>query len=539
MLFSRIRRLWSDETHGLTTAAFFLGTASVLSRLAGLVRDRLLASTFGAGPELDAYYAAFRWPDVLYNLLIVGALSTGFIPVCTEYLRRRGEDDAKRLAGQTFSLVAVILLVFCALLIIGASWVVPFTVAGFDPDRQRLTVDLTRIMALSPLLLGLSAVMGGILQTTKRFFAFALAPIFYNGGIIAGILLFAPRFGIRGVAGGVVLGAALHFVAQASVVRRSGWWSIPWPTVRSEGIRRIAAMMGPRTLGLAITQINVVILLFLASSLPVGSVAVFSLAQNLQSFALGVVGVSFAVASLPLLSSAAADQDADGYADALGRTARRILLLIIPLALLMFLLRAQIVRVVLGDGAFGWNDTIRTLDVFAWFVLSLPAQALVPLFARAFYALHNTWTPVKIGLVAEAVNILFAYFLRGMFGINGLAIAFSISALVQAIVLWIWLRRQSYARRAKIHDGLWQVIVASFALLIIAKGVSIAIGATYDLRRVWQVLFQAGASSILSGAAYIAVLRLLRNEEVLSMIAKVRDRYHKRWKHDLRSGDGV
>ena len=201
-MISFLKRLWLGETSGLTTAAVIVGVASMLSRLLGVVRDHTLASVFGAEPELDAYYAAFRLPDFLYNLIILGALTAGFIPVFTEYLERKNAHDAWRMAEEVLSIVGVIMAVSCLVLAVAAPWIVPWTTPGFTGDHLATTVTLSRIMFLSPFLLGLSAVMGGVLQATRRFFAFALAPILYNVGIIFGAVFLSKYFGISGVAWG-------------------------------------------------------------------------------------------------------------------------------------------------------------------------------------------------------------------------------------------------------------------------------------------------------------------------------------------------
>ena len=519
-MLNRLRAAWHGETSGLTAAAVIVGIASLASRVVGLFRDRILASTFGAGSALDTYYAAFRIPDFLYNLIILGALSAGFIPVFSEYLAKRGEKEAWQLSERVLSLVGAAMAVCCVVLALAAPWIVPLTVPGFSPENTALTVHLTRIMLLSPFFLGLSAVMGGILQAQRRFFAFSLAPVFYNLCIILGTLLLAPRFGMTGVAIGVVVGAVLHFAVQASVAIRLGVRRVPFPSFRHEGVRRIIRLMLPRTAGLAVSQLNLVILLIFASTLATGSVAVFNLASNLQSFPVGIIGISFAVAAFPALSEAASRKDREAFLKALSGTARKIIFCILPATALFFLLRAQTVRLALGAGFFDWDDTIRTATVLGIFAFSLLGQSLVPLFARAFYALQNTRTPLVIGLCTEVVNLLLAWWLHRVWGITGLAVAFSVAAYVNAGLL-IWQLRRTYGPiggRA-VARSIVVSFVASCAIIVAGYPVREFFGHwLFPLRSSWQVLVQAGAAGVVGVCAFVLVAYVLKSEELMDMI---------------------
>lgn len=521
-MFCFLRRLWQGETDGLTAAAFIVGAASILADLAGVLRDRALASTFGAGNQLDVYYAAFRIPDFLYNLVVLGALSAGFIPVFTHYLKKRGDAEAFALAERILSVVGVSVAVACAFAALATPWIMPIMTPGFSPEKMEMTIRLTRILFLSPVFLGLSAVMGGVLQSTRRFLAFSLAPVLYNCGIIFGVLVLAKPFGIAGVAWGVVIGAALHFLTQASVAVPLGMRRLRAPSFKDEGVRRILKLMIPRAAGLAVTQFNLVILLALASSLQSGSVAVFNLANNLQSFPLGLIGISFAIAAFPELARAAASDDKRAYAESLGSAGRKILFLILPTTIIFLLLRAQIVRLILGDGRFNWDDTKRTADVLGWLALSLPAQTLIPLIARAFYAVQDTWTPIIIGFVCEIVNIGFALALRPWLGITGLAVAFSAAAFLQLVLLWIWLR----LKRGPLGQGEFTVsaaktLVASIALGLVAYPVRVWIGTVYPLRTFWQVALQGVAAGLCGSAAFLIVVWLLRSRELNEFVQAI------------------
>ena len=520
-----LKKLWEGETDGLTAAAFIIGAASLASRLVGILRDRILASTFGAGTQLDAYYAAFRLPDFLYNLIILGAITAGFIPVFIEYLESKGKEEAWRVAESVLSLVGAVMGGLSLLLILLAPVLVPWTTPGFDPEKIRLTVSLSRIMFLSPFLIGLSAVMGGILQATKRFLSFALAPVLYNFGIIFGALFLSPRYGIAGVAWGVVIGAFLHLLAQSSVVFRIGMRNLPRPSFKSDGVRRILKLSAPRTLGLAVNQINLVILLILASTLKTGSVAVFNLASNLQSFPIGIIGVSFAVAALPALSRAISAKRPEEYRQTLVDTGRKIVFLILPITVIFLLLRAQIVRLIFGAGRFNWEDTVETAAVLGWFSVSLAAQSIIPLLTRAFYALQNTWTPLWIGIVAEVITAVCAFYFRSFLGVSGLAIAFSLAAMVQLVLLIVWLRKKfGPLGHGAFTLSLFKTVLACVALVGAAYPLRQWIGTLYPLTTFWRVALQCVVTCLGGGAAFFLAAWLLRSQEIKEFSAAIRRR---------------
>ncbi len=517
--------MWHGKTQGLTTAAALVAFASLLSRLLGLVRDRLLASTFGAGNALDAYYAAFRLPDLMYNLLILGALSAAFIPVFTEYLERRGEEEAWRLAEEVLSVVAFTMSIIGMVLALGAPWIMPLIAPGFSPEKIALTVGLARIMFFSPLLLGLSGIMGGILQSTGRFFAFAFAPVLYNLGIIFGILFLVPHWGITGAAWGVVLGALLHLLAQAAVALRLGVRRLPMPNGRHEGVRRIMKMMLPRTAGLAVTQIQLVVLLALASSLRTGDVAVFNLATNLQSVPLGLVGVSYGVVAFSALARSAGRKDMAEFHEVLADAARKILFFVLPITGLSLILRVPLVHFVLGHGQFDAAAAARTVLVFQWMAVSLAFQCLTPLFARAFYAQQDTWTPVVIAMATEIANVVFALMLIPRFGIVGLAIAFSAGEFLE--VCWLWMRLgQQYGFNG--YRAMRSSVTKSFASSAVAVAVGYVVlqacSGVLTTQSSWQLFLEMSLSGGAGTCVFIACQWMLRSSELTEFASALQKR---------------
>lgn len=514
-MLSFFRRLWHGETEQVTTAAMIVAIASLLSRVVGLIRDRILASTFGAGDVLDAYYAAFKVPDFLYNLVILGALSAAFIPVFTEYFETKGKEEAWRLAEKVLSVVGAVMLGACVILFFAMPSLMSIIAPGFEGEKLTLTIELSRIMLVSTTFLALSAVMGGILQSTRRFVAFSLAPVLYNFGIVVGVVFLVPWLGPMGLGWGVVFGAFLHFFAQSSVVLSMGLKHIPRPSFDHDGLRRILRLMAPRTMGLAVSQINLTVILAMASLLAVGSVTVLNLAMNLQTVPIGIFGISFAVAAFPSLSRAASTRDSDEFRDIIGSTTRKIIFFVLPASIAMLILRAQIVRILLGGEAFDWGDTIRTADMFGIFALSAVAQAVSPLLFRGFYALQDTWTAFWISVSIEASNIVLAIFLMKPFGIIGLAIAFSVSAWIGVVLLWFFLRRrQGKLGTREVWNSFFKVLAASFIMVGAMIPVRNLVGTIFTLRTFWEVLLQAGCASVVGIIVFYIACKLMRSPEL-------------------------
>lgn len=432
----------SSPTQSITMAAFIIFSAGITSRILGLLRDRILASQFGAGDTLDIYYAAFRIPDLIYNLLVLGALSAAFIPIFTGLVSRDNKEEAWKLSSGMLTLGVIIISLLSIILAILAPYIMKLITPGFSESKVAEAVMFTRIMFLSPLLLGISAIFGGILVSFKKFLVYSLAPIMYNIGIIIGAVFFVKIMGPIGLAWGVILGAGLHMLIQYPAVKHSGfkYKLIISEVIKNSNLRRVIRLMIPRTMGVAVNQINLLIITIFASMLATGSLTVFNFANNIQSAPLGLFGIAFAIAVFPTLSSFAAKNNKEEFIKNFSQAFRQILFFIIPLSVFIVILRAQLVRVVLGSGKFDWEDTILTFEVLGILALSLFAQSLVPLLTRSFYALQNTKTPFYIALFSEAINILIVVMLIGKYQLIGLAVAFSVASIVNMILLLSALR---------------------------------------------------------------------------------------------------
>lgn len=515
-------KILNGQSRTITSAAIVLAGATLASRFLGLLRDRLLAGHFGAGDTLDIYYAAFRIPDLVYNLLILGALSAGFIPVFVSLWGKNNEEDkaAWHFVSSLLNILAIGMVILGGIFFLAAPYIMKLITPGFSGEKMNLTVQMSRLMFLSPILLGVSSVWGGVLQSLKRFFIFSLTPIFYNLGIILGILFLVPRFGIFGLAYGVVLGAFLHMLVQLPTILHLGFrfrFVLDW---KDAGVRRLSKVTVPRVLDLAISQLNFVAITMLASGLTAGSLAVFNLAYNIWNFPLGIFAAPLAIAAFPTLAQNAAQKDRRVFAQNFSSTFRQILFLIIPASALFLVLRAQIVRVILGTGKFDWTDTILTINTLQYFALALFAEALNLLLIRSFFAHEDTKTPLILGFISSVFRIGGAWFFsrylgEAGLGVAGLALGYAFGGILLFFLLWVFLRRKA--------GGLNETEIIKSGGKIIAASV-VAGGAAWLVLRILAVFFDthtvlgiftqgfvAGVSGI---AVYILAGLALRSPEM-------------------------
>ena len=525
-----IKKILDHSSNSITGAAIIISGTSLINKFVGLARDRILAGNFGAGPITDAYYTAFKIPDLIYNLLVVGALTAGFIPVFTRlYYKNSNKEDAWNLSNNILNILAVALLFFAILGILFASPIAKLIAPGLDVNTQILAGKFIRIMFLSPLFLGISMVFGGILQSLKKFVLYSIAPIFYNLGIIFGILVLVPLFGIEFLAWGVVLGAFTHCLIQYIAAKNAGWTYKSIFKPKDKNTLLIGKLMIPRTLALAISNVNTIIITAIASLLPAGAIATYNYANNLQWVPIGIVGIPFALAVFPTLSEKSAQKDFLGFSKNISSTARQILFLIIPLSVIFMLLRAQIVRVVLGSGEFDWNATIRAADALAFFSLGLFAQALVPLFVRGFYALENTKTPFLISLFTETVNIILAFILFKPLGVAGLALAASVSTVLNLALLITYLRKiVKRLNGMELLASFWKIMLSA---LLMALTIQIL---KYPLAKIFSLQYFGGvfAQGLIAGGAGLLVYSLvcfaLKLPEFMALKDSLQKRYLKK-----------
>jgi len=525
------KNFFTKQTNSITVAALMVGFSSLFSRFLGVFRDRVLAGEFGAGQTLDVYYSAFRIPDFIFNLLVLGALSAGFIPVFSSLIKdfksynsfglfKFLNQEAWDLANNVLNALLLFVAFLSLLGVIFAPGLMHVVAPGFSPEAQKLSVTLCRIMFLSPLFLSISGILGGILQSFKNFFVYSLSPIFYNIGIIVGVLYFVPLWGISGLAWGVVLGAFFHMAIQIPAVRALGFIYKFKINFRDINFIKIVRMMVPRTLGLAISQIDLLVTTIIASSLIPGSLAIFNLSNNLQSFPVSLFGISFAVAAFPILAAVASDNKK--LVDNFSSTVRQILFFIVPATVIFLSLRAQIIRVILGSGAFSWRDTILTMDTLGFLSLSLFAQAIIPLQTRVFYARKDSRTPFFIGLISVAADIIFCLIFSKRMGVAGLGLAFSLSSILNFVLLWIFLLfKLGSLDQVKILISALKFSVAAVVAGFVIQAVKSVIWPFVDMETFSGILIQGLTAGLAGLAAYLLLCWLFRSQELFSFVHAV------------------
>jgi putative peptidoglycan lipid II flippase len=507
-------KVWYKINNSVTGGALLLAVFSFLSKIFGLWRERLIAGHFGAGAVADIYYSAFRLPDLIFNTLVLGALTSAFIPIFQK-VWLRDKKEGLNLANSVLNFFLLIIGLLVVLAIIFAPQIMPVITPGFQAWQMTATVKLTRLMLLAIIFFVASNIIGGILNSWKRFFSFSLAASFYNLGIIGGIVFIYPRLGLDGLAWGVVLGAFLHLVVQLPEVLKNGW---RYGLVLNfdKPLKRILKLMVPRTLGLAASQINLVAVTMIASTLATGSIAVFNMANNLQSLPISLFAVSLAVAVFPTFTQAINENNHDLFTVNFSLSLRRILFLLIPISVLIVILRAQIVRVILGTGAFNWQNTYDTAQTLGWFAVSIFAQGLIPLLARSFYAHEDTKTPMVISLISIILNIFLSLWLASFWGVVGLAMAFSLASLFNMLLLYIILHlRLKNLDENKIFRSLWKICLNAFlAGAVTYTGLQV-ISPLVDMHTFKGIFFQGLGAGLLGLLTYLFLSIVGRMEEVV------------------------
>jgi putative peptidoglycan lipid II flippase len=518
-----------ENTFSLRRATTIIAALTLASRLVGLLRDRLLASKFGAGDTLDIYYASFRIPDLLYNLLILGTLSAAFIPIFSQYLLRN-KQEANKLANTVLNASTLGIAFLCTIIFIFCEFFVHWLLPGFSGSKLVQTVMLTRLLLLSPIIFTISSLFSNVLISHKRFLVVNLAPVVYNFGIIAGIIFFYPRYGLPGLGVGVLLGAFGHLLIQIPELLRSGFSWQPILDIRTAAARKVGLLFLPRIFAFDASYVSLVIASVVGSVLASGSIAVFNLANNLSAVPLGIFALSTAVAAFPSLSEAYAEKSTERFTRILGKATIQILFFIIPISVLMFILRAHLVRVVLGSGNFNWQNTIDTFNTLGILTVSLFSQALVPLFSRAFYARHDTKIPVVASLLAMLLNAWLSYFFAKHFGVAGVSIGFTVSSVCNFVFLFILMQvklgkgESEGSRVLATFDRLLFVYILKIVFASCIAGL-VAYGARYALVPILNthtgvgLLLQAGIAGLLGCSSYIVLTWKLGFEEARFLLS--------------------
>jgi putative peptidoglycan lipid II flippase len=510
----------------IARAAGIVMLAFVASAVLGVVRQSAINATFGAGAKLDAFMAAQRVPETLFVLVAGGALGSAFIPVFTHFLALDDEDGAQRLANGVITLLIAAATALAVVAFVLADPLARYLlVPKAARSTQELTAELTRIMLPTVIIFGISGLMMGVLNAHQRFLTPALAPSLYNVGLIFGALVLARDENIHGLAWGAVIGAALHMIVQVPDLWRVRFRYRPALSLRIPGVRDVLLLMGPRVLGLGIVQVNFWVNTALASGMVEGSVTALTTAFVLMMTVLGVVGRSVGTAVFPTLSTLSAQHDSAHFRRTLSGALNSVLFLSIPAGIGLAAVSQPVVALLFQRGEWTGTDTAGTAWALALFSVGLAGHSVLEILVRAFYALHDTWTPVKIGTATMLLNIalslvlirVFGYpdstnFARGPFG--GLALAMSIATAVESAILWGILRRRiGGIEERRVLGGAARTLAAS---LIMAA----AAGGFLWLLPELHVLFRAlGALGI--GAVVFGIAALLLDVEEVEMVPRL------------------
>lgn len=534
-MVKKILALLHREWNGLHEAAFLIGLFAILSQLLALFRDRLLAHSFGAGQTLDIYYAAFRIPDFIFAGVASFMSALVLIPILT---KKADESDAhaQKFLNDTFTVFFAILVLVSVGVFVAAPALVHYLFPGFVGDAEHELVLMTRILLLSPVFLGLSNLVGSVTQMLHKFFAFGLAPVFYNLGIISGAVFFYPAFGVAGLAFGVILGAFLNFFVHFVVSSRHGFVLRLSLLPSLSDVWEIIRVSFPRTIGLSINQVALFALVAFAAGMQEGSVTVFNFAFNLQSVPLAIIGVSYATAAFPALSKHFAGEDMEKFLLQILSAARHIVFWSLPVLVLMIVLRAQIVRTILGSGSFDWAATKLTAACLALFTLSTVAQSIGLLFARGFYATGNNMIPLFANILSGTIIALGGYallfwyqatpffqdFIASLLRVEGISgaevlmlpLAYSTGLFINAVVL-IYVFRKRFGRfLSPVKDTLMHGLFASLIAGLVAYEFLEVLGLYLNLDTFVGIFTQGFVAGLAGLLTWALILELMGNEEV-------------------------
>lgn len=541
--------LFYYEFSGLHQAALLLGLAAITSQFLGLWRDRLLAGTFGAGSQLDIYYTAFRIPDIIFVSLVTFVSAAVLIPFILE---KRAKDNLSEVQEFLNSILTFFFgaLIFVSLLTFLLMPILVSVIApGFSDLEKMELLKLSRILLLSPILLGLSNFLGGILQAFRKFFSYTLSPIFYNLGIIIGIVYFYPLWGLSGLAWGVILGAGAHLLIQVPSVLSTGLFPKIILLPSWSKVKPVSLVALPRVIALSAYQITILVLIALASLGESGFIAVFNLGYNLQSIPLIVIGSSYSVAAFPTLAALFSDGSKKEFIEQLVATARHIIFWSIPATFLFIVLRAQIVRVILGSGNFSWSDTRLTAAVLACFIFSVVAQSLVVLFTRAYYATGQTLKPLFTNVFSSVIIIFISWFLffnlknysfsqdilSKIFRLSGLSdisvlafpLAFSLGMIINLLLINWFFERDFGDIFSKIKKAIYQSLLAGLTAGLSSYITLNILADFFDIRTFLGVFAQGLFAGLIGIACGSLTFYLLDNEEFFDILYSLGSRFWK------------
>ncbi len=519
----------------ILSAALIMMLLVLVSRFLGLWRNWFLARYFGASGTLDAFNTAFVIPDLLANVLITGALSVAFIPIFTTYVKKNQKNEANELASSILNLALVVYVLVALLVFLFPSQFNRLIAPGL-PDQFREQADnLTRLIVFGEFFLVIGSFFTSVLQSYHRFVITALAPIAYNLGIILGIIIFSRFYGIYGVGLGVVLGALLHLSIQLFVLRRLGF---EYKTIFKFGdkdVIRILKLSLPRALGVGVGQLEWIVSVIIASTLSTGSLAILKFSSDLQNLPLGLFGLTIATAALPTLSLEWSEGKKEEFKNTFLSSLFQLLFLVVPVCVLLIVLRIPVVRLVLGSGLFDWGATVTTATTMSLFALGVFAQAGFLLVTRAYYAMHDTLTPLKIALAGLVFHIVGSYVLVYGFGhttvapVAYLGLATALSGAFSFFVLLFILDRRvgGFGWKRIIYPSIKILVPAMIMAVLLYLPLhyrynnEFLIDYIIDTKRALNLLFLTGFVASTGLAVYLLTSWWLKSEELRSFVKMI------------------
>jgi putative peptidoglycan lipid II flippase len=494
--------------------AVLVGGLFGLASIAGLFRNILIARQFGIGADLDAYYAAFKLPDLLFTVVAGGALATAFVPLLAQFLAHEDLEGAWRLTSAVTNLVLLVVISLATVAILAAPWLVrTFIAPGFETDVQAETAALMRLVLVSTVVFSISAVLGSVLHGFKHFFLPALSPVMYPLAVIASALWLVPLWGVRGLAVGAIAGSVLHLAVKVPGLLHYGFrwrWVLG---LGSPSLRRVLVLMAPRVLDLGVFHLTILATGNLASRLAAGSVSALEWGWDFMQLPETMIGTAFGVVALPTLSELAARRDVSGMRSTLGETLRAALALTVPAAAMLILLGRPLVQGLYQRGAFDLTSTEAVLSPLRFYALGLVGHSCLELAARAFFAQQDTVTPLLIAIGSAAANVLLAVLLMDSLGAGGLALANSLAVTIEVLVLLLLLGRRWGGVEARITVGAAVRVGAA----TLAMSLVLAVMLSYAQRVGWGPLATLALGGV-SGAITYVVAGWLSGVQILRRI---------------------
>ncbi len=552
-MFFKLSRFFSQNTKWLEkqqtsilSAALIITLANIASSVAGLLRERLLISSFfdsvATQQAYEAFQIAFQIPDMLFQLIVLGAVSAAFIPLFTD-LRKKDEQQAFRFTSSVMNLLVLVFLVVAIVVAVFAEPITKWrTGVEFTTTQIELAVGLTRLMLFSQLFFAISNFLTGMLQSYQRFIVSAVAPVFYNFGIILGVFLFKDVFGIYSAGLGVIIGAFLHMLVQLPSVKRLGFRHRFVFDIKDWSVRRLFSLMPPRVLALSVSELQNLGLGFFATTIGGLSFVVIRLGLRLMTIPIRLFGVPISQASLPFFSQETQEEERKRFASLVVQSLHQISFFALPASVLLLILRIPIVRLVFGAENFPWRTTVLTGKVVAILAISVAAQAMVQLLVRAFYALKNTKTPFLITSITVAVYFLISVFFVYVtnWGVLGLAWATTISAYLELALFFIFL--QPRAKCFTSSDFWWpqlKMIMSSFLMAVfLYLPFRILDEVVFDTSRTLELIALTFSTGTVGMLVYIYFSYLFDVKE-LSYISKIFSMVSGKWQGLLSSSKEI